>query len=246
MEIVSWNLNGLEDKNLDQRTEAAMFQMLLGAPIEQVILEGFKPKTPDIIVLQEVVARTFHAHIKPHLKAAGFHIYPEILGERSYFEVIASRENFKETHYQKFSWTSQGRGLSIAQLDNGLTIMTAHLESQKPGAAMRVDQAKEILALMQKNSPCIFAGDTNLRKEEWNSLEQGEVIDAWEALGSSKKFKTTWNNKKYKARYDRVWSKGVRLESFETFGQDEVAMINEPASDHCAVRVLFQFNGQDG
>ena len=240
MEIVSWNLNGLEDKNLDQRTEAAMFQMLLGAPIEQVILEGFKPKTPDIIVLQEVVERTFHAHIKPHLKAAGFHIYPEIPGERSYFEVIASREILEETRYQRFSWTSQGRGLSIALLDNGLTIMTAHLESQKPGSAMRVDQAKEILALMPKHSPCIFAGDTNLRNKEWNSIEQGEVIDAWEALGSSKKFKTTWKNGKHNTRYDRVWSQGVTPESFETFGQDEVAMINEPASDHSAVRVLFQ------
>ena len=243
MQLVSWNLNGLEDMHLDERTEAAMFQILLGAPIEKVMVEGFKPNTPDIIVLQEVVERTFHAHIKPHLKAAGFHIYPDAPTERSYFEIIASREAFKETSYQKFSWSDQGRGLSIAQLESGLTIMTAHLESQKPSSSMRIDQAKEILSLtseMPKHIPCIFAGDTNLRKKEWLGLEKGHVLDAWEALGSAKAHKTTWQKGKYKARYDRIWTQGIQLESFETFGGNDVMGINEPSSDHWDVRVAFE------
>ncbi len=239
MELISWNLNGLEDQNLDQRTEAAMFQMLLGAPIEKVMLEGLKPRSPDIIVLQEVVERTFHAHIKPHLKAAGFHIYPDVPTERSYFEIIASKQAFKNISYQNFEWTSQGRGLSIARLENGLTIMTAHMESDKSGSSMRVDQAKEILTLMPKHTPCVFAGDTNLRKKEWLSLDHGKVMDAWEALGASKAHKTTWQNGKYKARYDRIWSQGIRLNSFETFGQDKIPTISEASSDHRGLRLSF-------
>lgn len=240
MQLVSWNLNGLEDKHIDERTEAAMFQILLGAPIEKAMAENFKPNTPDIIVLQEVVERTFHAHIKPHLKAAGFHIYPDAPTERSYFEVIACRHPFTKSTYQNFSWSDQGRGLSTVQLEDGLTIMTAHLESQKPGASKRIDQTKEILALMPQYSPCIFAGDTNLRKEEWLRLEHGNVIDAWEAIGSPKNYQTTWKHEAYKARYDRVWTQGLKVESFETFGANKVLAINESSSDHKAMRVLFK------
>jgi len=240
MQLVSWNLNGLEDKHIDERTEAAMFQLLLGAPIEKAMAENFKPNTPDIIVLQEVVERTFHAHIKPHLKAAGFHIYPDAPTERSYFEVIACRQPFKRKSYQTFAWSDQGRGLSTVQLEDGLTIMTAHLESQKPGTLMRIDQAKEILALMPQHSPCIFAGDTNLRKEEWLNLEHGDVIDVWETVGSPKNHKVTWKNEAYKARYDRAWTQDLKIENFETFGNNKVAAINESSSDHSAMRVIFK------
>ena len=76
MKLVSWNLNGLEDRELDLRTESAMFQLLLGAPIEQAMQPGFKPNAPDVVVLQEVVERSYHAHVRPHLEAAGFTVYP--------------------------------------------------------------------------------------------------------------------------------------------------------------------------
>lgn len=239
MQLVSWNLNGLEDGHLDERTEAAMFQILLGAPIEKAMVAGFKPNMPDIIVLQEVVERSFHAHIKKHLKMAGFHLFPDAPTERSYFEIIASREAFEETQYQKFSWTNQGRGLSIGKLESGLTIMTAHMESQKPGSLMRIDQAKEILTIMPEHSPCIFAGDTNLREEEWSSIEKGEVTDAWEVTGSPKAHKVTWQNKVYKARYDRVWTQGLTIDSFKTFGSNRIKTIKESSSDHKALRVSF-------
>ena len=240
MKLISWNLNGLEDAYLDERTEAAMFQMLLGAPIEKAMMEGFKPNSPDIIVLQEVVERTFHAHIKPHLTAAGFHIYAGSSAERSYFEIIASRFPFKSKHYQKFSWSDQGRGLSMVQLENNLSILTAHMESQKPGSSMRIDQAAEILDLMPKNSPCIFAGDTNLRKAEWQALETGDIIDAWEAQNSPKKYKVTWRNKSYKARYDRAWLHNLTPVNFEIFGENKIMGVNQASSDHSALRVEFK------
>ncbi|MEE9326680.1 MAG: endonuclease/exonuclease/phosphatase family protein [Cocleimonas sp.] len=238
MKLVSWNLNGLEDHNLDMRTEAAMFEILLGAPIEAAMTEGFKPDSPDIVVLQEVVKRTYHAHIVPHLKAAGFTIYPDKPSERSYFELVAVRNKIIESNYTPFEYSDQGRGLTQIKID-GLTIMTAHMESMKPGASMRVDQAQSVLDKMAKNNPCIFAGDTNLRKSEWLSLKHAEVKDAWISVNSPKEHRTTWQQEKYKSRYDRVWTQNINIKSFKTIGKGQVALINERASDHYGVRVEF-------
>jgi len=239
MNLVTWNLNGLDDEHLDMRTEAAMFQLLLGAPIEKAVAPDFKPNMPDIVLLQEVVSRTFHAHIVPHLTAAGFTLFPDAPTERSYFEVIAVRQPILESSYTKFDYSDQGRGLSTLSI-KGLSIMTAHLESQKPGASMRVDQATGILQQMnQQQGAIIFAGDTNLRKSEWQDLEPKNIKDAWEATGSVKKHKTTWQMNQYKSRYDRIWHKGLAIKSFETFGKEKVAGINQRPSDHLGLRVIF-------
>ncbi len=239
MNLVSWNLNGLEDENLDMRTEAAMFNILLGAPIEKAMQPNFKPNTPDIVVLQEVVSRTFHAHLKPHFQAAGFTLFPQAPGERSYFETIAVRHPILKSSYETFEYTQQGRGLSTLSIE-GLTLLTAHLESEKAGASMRLDQAKNILQIMNNHKGAIiFAGDTNLRESEWESLEANNVKDAWETTGSNKKYKTTWQKHPYKARYDRVWHQGITIKQFETIGQEKVALIEQTPSDHFGIRVNF-------
>ncbi len=239
VKLVCWNLNGLEDKHLDVRTESAMFQLLLGAPIEKALVDGFIPNSPDIVVLQEVVDRTFHAHIKPHLDAAGFTLFPQQPSERSYFEVIAVKSPILNSSYNKFDYSDQGRGLSALSID-GLTILTAHLESLKAGSSMRIDQAEQILKLMnQHKGKIIFAGDTNLRKSEWLGLKPEGVIDAWESTGSIKKHRFTWKMNPYKARYDRVWSKGVDIKKFATFGSNKISRINQYPSDHLAIRVTF-------
>jgi len=239
MKLVTWNLNGLEDEHLDVRTEAAMFQILLGAPIEEAMVEGFKPNAPDIVLLQEVVERTFHAHVKPHLQAAGFTLYPDAPTERSYFEVIAVRQTILESSYASFEYSEQGRGLSTITIDD-LTIMTAHMESMKPGKSMRIDQARSILEQMnQCDTPCIFGGDTNLRKDEWETLNPDNIIDAWQTSGSPKKHRTTWEQHPYKSRYGRVWMQGLNIKSFETFGTKQVTGIQQRPSDHLGIRVVF-------
>ena len=239
MKVISWNLNGLEDEGLDMRTEAAMFEMLLGAPLEQAMVKGFKPNMPDAIMLQEVVPRTFHAHIVPHLKRAGFHIFPEKPSERSYFEVIATRQSILESAYTAFEYSDQGRGLSTLKIE-GLTLMTAHMESQKAGSTMRIEQAKTIIKHMQHcKMPCLFAGDTNLRKKEWQAVETNGIEDAWSASGSPKQHKTTWENKPYKARYDRAWLKDIKIKQFETFGRETVKGLKMHPSDHRGIRIVF-------
>lgn len=238
MKLVSWNLNGLEDRNLDMRTEAAMFQILLGAPIETAVVEGFVPNSPDIVVLQEVVERTYHAHIMPHLQAAGFTVYPPEPTERSYFEVVAVRNKKIEADYSPFEYSEQGRGLSTLKLD-GLTIMTSHMESMNPGKSMRIEQAKFVIDEMHKYGPCIFAGDTNLRKAEWEHLEHGNITDAWKSIGSPETHRITWQYENYKSRYDRAWSHQLEIKNFETFGKENIASINSRPSDHLALRIEF-------
>jgi len=240
MNLVSWNLNGLEDSHLDVRTEAAMFQILLGAPIEKAVVEGFKPNTPDVILLQEVVERSYHAHVVPHLKAAGFAVFPPEIPERSYFEVVAIRKTETEStlgaNYESFEYSEQSRGLTTFEYQ-GVTIMTAHMESMKPGKHMRVEQAKTILEKMHKSGPCIFAGDTNLRKAEWESLDHGKVIDAWTASGSVETQRMTWFYENYKSRFDRAWFHQLKLKSFETFGKNNIPTINTRPSDHLGLRL---------
>lgn len=238
MKLVSWNLNGLEDRHLDERTEAAMFQILLGAPVEAVMTKGFKPNSPDIILLQEVVERTYHAHVIPHLKAAGFSVFPPEPTERSYFEVVAIRDTKINASYTSFEYSEQGRGLTMLKLD-GLTVMTSHLESLKQGESIRIAQTKFILAEMQKHGPCIFAGDTNLRKAEWESIVHGGIEDAWSYVGSPKKHQTTWLYENQKSRFDRVWTHQLKINNFETFGKEKIAPINERPSDHLALRIEF-------
>ena len=238
MKLSSWNLNGLEDLNMDMRTEAAMFQLLLGSPIEAAFAECFAANTPDIVLLQEVVERSYHAHVVPHLKAAGFNIYPQSPTERSYFEVIAVRRKIIESHYTPFVYSDQGRGLTTLHLD-GLTIMTAHLESLKPGASMRIDQAQYVLEEMAKHPQCVFAGDTNLRDEEWLGLDHGAIKDAWESVGSTKAQRFSWQQGKYKTRYGRIWTHNLDVNNFEVFGKENVEVINERPSDHYAMRVEF-------
>ena len=241
MQLVTWNLNGLEDRHIDERTEAAMFQMLLGVPLEKAMMENFKPNTPDIIVLQEVVERSYHAHILPHLRAAGFTVYPQQPSERSYFEVMATRLPVQSYSHEKFEYSDQGRELSVLKLENELTIMTAHMESMKPGSSMRIEQAKHILDWMnQSDFPCVFAGDTNLRQSEWNDLKPDNVVDAWESSGSLKKYKNTWQREKYKARYDRVWTKDINISEFSVFGGNKIPTIKEASSDHRAIRLKFE------
>lgn len=240
MKLVSWNLNGLEDRNLDERSEAAMFQILIGAPIEQALVEGFKPNSPDIIVLQEVVERSYHAHVVPHLKAAGFSIFPPKIPERSYFEVVAVHGDKIDASYESFEDSDQGRGLTKINCD-GFTVMTTHMESLKPGKHMRVEQAKYILEEMQKAGPCIFAGDTNLRKAEWEKLVHGEVKDAWIESGSPEMHRMTWYYEQHKSRFDRAWLHQLELQSFETFGKEDIATINARPSDHLGLRVEFGF-----
>ena len=54
MSLVTWNVAGLDDCRLDERSEA------------QCLEDPLRPEPPSVIALQELVVRSWHAHWKHH------------------------------------------------------------------------------------------------------------------------------------------------------------------------------------
>jgi len=241
--LLSWNLFGLSDEHLDLRTEAALFTALMGGPLEQILASGQPaPPPPDVLMFQEVVDRTWHAHLRPHLSAAGYEIVPASPRPREYFEVLAVRPPFKVLSHDITPLDSfQARELtSVTASGYGHTwlFMTAHLESLKSGAASRHIQATQVLKRLRgHDGPAIFAGDTNLRMREADVL--APLPDAWEATGAKKAERFTWSKPKasIQARYDRIWGHNLRFSDFRCLGRQPVTPDKQPPSDHLGVSV---------
>ena len=232
MRLVSWNLFGLEERNLDARTEAALFRILLGGSLERLLATGAPPPPPpEVLLLQEVVERTWFAHLRPHLEAAGYTLFPKELPARNYFEVIAVRGlRVRSSRVSRFERTGQGRHLNRVDLDTpfgSLAVFTAHLESLKSGTELRIEQAERVFLALDSCERAIFGGDTNLRAGEVKH-RPAAVVDAFEALGSPRGHRATWGS----ARYDRFWVKGLQVQGFETFGAEVLDGLGEAASDH--------------
>jgi len=237
MDLVTWNLNGLAEKNLDPRTEAALSEILLGGDLTALLETGRPPALPDVIVLQEVVERTFHAHVLPHLRAAGFTVLPAQLPARNYFEIVAVRSPVREARWVPFERSGMGRMLLEVELQSGLTVCTAHLESLKPSGPVRMEQARFVLERLVARGPAVFAGDTNLREAEWAQIQRDEVADAWVEAGSPAADRPTWG----RARYDRVWcTGGLRVTGFRRIGVANVPELGEPPSDHVGLRLSLE------
>jgi len=238
--VLSWNLFGLSDDDLDVRAEAAMFISLLGGTLEDVVsgrvAEG---DPPEVLMFQEVVERTLYAHLRPHLGAAGYTLFPEEPPEREYFEVLAVREPLEVASHQVSPLpTFMGRELVevVAELGGERwLLLTAHLESMKVGREERMEQARRVLDLLRRHDgPAVFGGDTNLRKKEAEEL--GPLPDAWEASGAPAAER--WTRIKdcgQRARYDRIWGSRVRFSGFTCIGREPVTAGGDPPSDHLGV-----------
>lgn len=239
--VLTWNLFGLSDEHLDLRTEAAMFIALLGGLPDDVLAGGRPPPPPDVLFFQEVVARTFHAHLRPHLTAAGYTIVPAQPPPREYFEVIAVRRPLVVTSQAIHRLESElGRRLVevVAERDGASwLLMTAHLESLRFGAALRMEQSREVLRRLRAHEgPALFGGDTNLRDAEAEEL--GALPDAWEACGSDPAERWTWvRSGGGRARFDRIWGHGVAFTDLRCVGRQRVTPDGQPPSDHLGVLV---------
>lgn len=212
VDVVTWNLNGLDELGLDLRTEAAVQDILLDARIEAIAAGHRVPGAPpDVVLLQEVTARTFHAHLKPHLSAAGYSMFPSVPPDRSYFEILAVRPPWRPVEHraEPLPKSQYGRWLHRLRLEGPgaeCTVLTAHFDSgpEKTARAIRSAQARDVASLMKARA--IFAGDTNLREREWAKLAPALGIDdAWERAGSPDQHRFTWFADERRARFDRVW-----------------------------------------
>jgi endonuclease/exonuclease/phosphatase family metal-dependent hydrolase len=228
--VATWNLGGLNDieSELDERTEAQCFALLLPEP------------RPEVLLLQELVHRSWHAHWKHHLHAAGYRVFPEDpTTDSEYFSLMAVQEGLAVagSGAPLFPGTGMGRRLVWAEVA-GWWLATGHLESGRGATPERVRQLGSIVGKLQEwGGPALFAGDTNLRVSEEHLVEGlSWVTDAWVAVGKPAALKATWRSSRPEgkgglrgARFDRVLGVGVGVEELTAFG--------DGLSDHLGLRV---------
>lgn len=244
MRLLTWNLNGLDDDKLDDRTEAAIFLAIAGVTLSQLTAGVPSLPPPDVLVFQEVVQRTFQAHLLPHLQRAGYVIYPSTPPDRQLFEVVAvlAKHAITGTCTMPLHGSVFGRQVHLVDIkraDDGrsITVLTAHFDSGAEQQNNRLSQARQVMASMGERA--VFAGDANMRSAEWDVLKVTTMVnDAWETIGEPAALRRTWRSASRGARFDRVWvGNGLIAHSMHAVGIDAVPGLGVPPSDHIGLVV---------
>ncbi|KAJ6363933.1 hypothetical protein OIU76_028961 [Salix suchowensis] len=179
VKILSYNVWFREDLEMHRRMKA------LGELIQL--------HSPDVICLQEVIPDIYDIFQRSSWwKAYQCSVSSEIASSRGYFCMQLSKLPVKSFSTKPFMNSIMGRELCIAELEapgkKPLVVATSHLESPCPAppkwdqmfSKERVDQAKEAINLLKKNSNVIFCGDMN-----WDDKLDGQFpfpdgwVDAW-------------------------------------------------------------------
>ena len=221
-------------------------------------------KQPDIVFLQEVINPSL-AILQQKLKSKYHHFFPTRPPEH-YFVVILLKKDPRLVSSSlivtDFPGSFMGRQLLQLPLSfHGieLHLLTAHLESMKDHSSERKTQLRTAFGVMvekmTEKKVCIFGGDLNVREAEVKSVKLPEgVVDTWQACGSDRETRFTWDVKnndnlnwlfpnKPQARYDRVYytpSNGkIRPTCFELVGQDRLHGCGRFPSDHWGLWIEF-------
>lgn len=183
--MISWNIDGLEEKSLQKRTEA--------------VVKTIREVAADIVFLQEVIPETF-SFIQTQL---------------TNYECIAAKDDnyFVATLLRKgrvymdrykvidYPTTRMYRHLLAVQAHCGSVVMdllNTHLESTKDHASERKKQLEQCFGLMSRrpdDRSVIFGGDLNLRDPEVVSVggAPAPARDVWEELGRREEVRWTWD-----------------------------------------------------
>jgi len=251
--MVSWNIDGLDAHNLKKRTKAVC-----------MILEQ---EGADVVFLQEVIPETF-SYIEGKLGG-----YECIAGKpgQDYFVATLLRKGrvYLDKHkVVDFPTTRMGRHLLAVQAHCGsvrLDLLNSHLESTKEHSDERCRQLEQCLGLVSRRPPeavVLFGGDLNLRDKELQGvggLPQG-VRDVWEATGSRKEVKYTWDLQrnsnlewpgqwKPQCRFDRVYIRDStpasgKAANFGLVGLQKITGTQSFPSDHWGLRIQLGLKQQ--
>ncbi|TRY64053.1 hypothetical protein TCAL_00334 [Tigriopus californicus] len=259
LSLVSWNIDGLDEKNLKARCRA--------------IIQQIEHHALDIVCLQEVIPTTL-AYLKD--KLPHYLILSDHDKEADYFTAILLRrftvylDDFKTIPFLE---SRMGRDLMMANCHIGqakLCIMTTHLESTREFAQERINQLsrcfREVQAVCQKDPSrtVILGGDLNLRDpelEQLGGLPPG-LEDLWIQTGSRDACRYTWdltrNNNlqiaggrtKPRCRFDRLYiqdsaPRRLTAEYFGLFGIERVPGCQRFPSDHWGIMSVFKVKSNE-
>ncbi|XP_071450024.1 tyrosyl-DNA phosphodiesterase 2-like isoform X2 [Hetaerina americana] len=253
--FASWNLDGLQIRNLKMRTKAVC----------KILFE----EKIDIVFLQELIPETI-AYIKDRLPE--YQVISGRMGQEDYFSATlllcftVHYESHKVIPHPTSRMTRNLLCVKACIGDTKLALINSHLESTKEHMAERVKQFRSGLKCLTTTSPQrtgIFAGDFNLRDKEVDmagGLPSG-VEDIWEACGSRPEVRYTWDTKRngnaqqliagagYKGfwprmRFDRAYIKyslmrDVVPQHFGLVGLQKISGTQSFPSDHWGIRVWF-------
>ena len=252
LRLLSWNIDGLDERDLEERTTAVCQSVLL--------------KQPHVVYLQEVIAPTLSILQQ---KLPNYHVFAPSVPPEPYFVAILVKRDPSgalvagSLTSQSFPGSYMGRQLIKLPLSfhgSDYLLLTSHLESMKDYSAERKHQLRAAFDAMLKargeGKSCIFGGDLNVREAEVKSVKVPDgVFDAWEACGSDMESKFTWDLKtndnlnwpypsRPQARYDRVYCTSptggtLRPTHFELVGQDRLHDCGRFPSDHWGMWVEF-------
>ncbi len=244
LHLLSWNLNGLDMDHLGSRTEMACLEIVLGVTLQEAMAGKPSPPLPEVLCLQEVVRQAHLGNLAPHLKAAGFVLYPEQPAkDDSEYSMIAVRAPWKivEAKTVRFEYTPLARDYLEAELEHTsgarVRVFTAHMESLKSGAEARLEQMLEIDGRLHADAtvPAVFAGDTNLRKSE--RAKDFKAGDAYMLAGEPRQYQHTWwpTDSRRGFRFDQVWldtQRSWQVGQFRTRHRPKI-------SDHAALEAYL-------
>ncbi|PRD23060.1 UNVERIFIED_CONTAM: Tdp2 [Trichonephila clavipes] len=207
LRFITWNIDGLDEKNLMLRTKAVCKTIL--------------NEQADIVFLQEVVPTAAEYFLK---NLTDYHC---LFGnEVGYFiGTFLKKSTVSYTDYKiiDFNTRMMRNALKINAIyqNRNLLLFNSHLESTVEGSEERKEQLqlmfKEVLA-SSDNATAIFAGDLNLRDKELKELGglPAGIEDLWIACGQRKECAYTFDmtrndnliiNGKFKprCRFDRAY-----------------------------------------
>lgn len=263
LQLLSWNIDGLDERDLEERTTAVCQTVLL--------------KQPHVILLQEVIRPTLLL-LQQKLQSQ-YHIFTPSNPPEHYFAAILVRKDSRGSilpgsfSANTFPGTRMGRQLLELPLSFygvDFLILTSHLESMKDYSGERKEQLRAAFDAMLRGRSegklCVFGGDLNVREAEVKSVRVPDgVLDAWQACGGARDTKFTWDLKENdnldwpypsrpQARYDRIYSTApagggcggggggqLRPVVFELVGQDRLYNCGRFPSDHFGLWVIYNF-----
>lgn len=250
LKMLTWNIDGLAEKNLKLRTKAVVKHIQLEAA--------------DIVFLQEVIPETF-SYIEQKL----YDYHCIAAAQDNYFVATLLRKGrvyCDKIKVIEYPGTRMNRSILAVKAHCGsvdMDLLNTHLESTKEHAEERQRQLRQCLDIVQRrpeDSVVLLGGDLNMRDKELaavGGLPEG-VRDVWQICGSRKEVEFTWDMQrnsnlewagkfKPKCRFDRVYFKDsqppkMKAKGFGLIGLQKITGTQSFPSDHWGISIQLNLN----